>query len=236
MIDARPVAIGNVVVMSGGVSSEPPEFMAQVRRPAVVVAAVSALVLVALGVRYAGESSGRWLDETTSALLRSELPVRRGALRPVIELMDPVPLFVIIVLLATVCLVLGRRRLAVLAVVGPALTGVATTVLKEIVGRTKNGDLAYPSGHGGAATAVALVAGLLLVSVIRVRLWAAVGLVAGLTVLVGGGMAVAMTLTNYHYLTDTLGGFCAAVSVVLGLALLLERGTLRSGAEPARVS
>jgi membrane-associated phospholipid phosphatase len=151
----------------------------------------------------------------------------------VIELMDPVPLVVIIVLLATVCLVLGRRRLAVLAVVGPALTGVATTVLKEVVGRTKNGDLAYPSGHGGAATAVALVAGLLLVSVIRVRLWAAVGLVAGLTVLVGGGMAVAMTLTNYHYLTDTLGGFCAAVAVVLGLALLLERGAPGSRAAPA---
>jgi len=233
MIDARAVAVGNVAVMSGQVSSEPPEFLAQVRRPAVVVAAVSALVMIALGVRYAGESSGRWLDETALALLRSELPVRRGALRPVIELMDPVPLVVIIVLLATVCLVLGRRRLAVLAVVGPALTGVATTVLKEIVGRTKNGDLAYPSGHGGAATAVALVAGLLLVSVIRLRLWAAVGLVAGLTVLVGGGMAVVMTLTNYHYLTDTLGGFCAAVAVVLGLALLLERGTRGSRAAPA---
>jgi membrane-associated phospholipid phosphatase len=205
------------------VSSEPPSFLTQVRRPATVAAAASALILIALGVRYAGESSGRWLDETALALFRAWMPMRRGAARWLIELADPLPLVVLVALLAGACLVLGRWRLAVLAVVGPAMTGVATTVLKELIGRTKNGDLAYPSGHGGAATALALVAGLLLVSLLRVRLWAAVSIVTGLTVAVGGGMAVAMTLTNYHYLTDTLGGFCAAVSVVLGVALLLER-------------
>ena len=36
-------------------------------------------------------------------------------------------------------------------------------------------------------------------------------------------MAVAVTVVNYHYPTDAVGGFCTAVSVVLGLALLLER-------------
>jgi hypothetical protein len=47
--------------------------------------------------------------------------------------------------------------------------------------------------------------------------------VTALTASVSGAMAVAMTVTNYHYLTDAVGGFCVAVSVVLGLALLLDR-------------
>ena len=91
-----------------------------------------------------------------------------------------------------------------------------------MIGRTKLGDLAFPSGHMGAATAVALVTGLLLVSLLRVGHAAACAVVAGLTLVVAGSTSLAMTLANYHYLTDTIGGFCTAVSVVLGLALLLE--------------
>jgi len=34
---------------------------------------------------------------------------------------------------------------------------------------------------------------------------------------------MAMTIRDYHYLTDAVGGFCLAVVVVLGLAMLLDR-------------
>jgi membrane-associated phospholipid phosphatase len=221
--------VGNVGVMrgllpdSGLLSDRGPSFLSQVRRSATVVVAVCALVLATFGIRYIGEGSGRWLDHTASTLIRAWLPMRRGAARAVIDLFDPLPMAVLIALLVGACLLLGRRRLALLAVAGPVLTGVATTVLKELIGRTKDGDLAYPSGHGGAATAFALVAALLLVSVLAVRPWVAAGIVAAVTVAAGSVMAVLMTVANYHYLTDAIGGFCTAVSVVLGLALILDR-------------
>ncbi len=89
----------------------------------------------------------------------------------VISVYDPVPLAIMIVVLAGLCLALGRRRLAVLAVAGPVLTGVATTVVKPVIERTKNGDLSYPSGHMGSAVAVAIVVALLLVSLLGARRW-----------------------------------------------------------------
>ena len=139
----------------------------------------------------------------------------------------PLPFAVLIAMLAGACLALRRPRLAVLAVTGPVLTGVATTVLKPVFDRTKNGEPVYPSGHMGAATALALVAALLLVSVIHLRPWLEVLLVVATTALVGAGMALAMTVTRYHYPTDAVGGFCTAVAVVLGVALLLDRAPPR---------
>jgi undecaprenyl-diphosphatase len=215
--------------VSGLFSTERPSFLTAVRRPAIVTVAVSAIVLVLFGVRYEGESDGRWLDDEALALVRGSLPIRRGVAHSVIELYDPLPLAMIIAVLAGACLLLGRRRLAVLAVAGPVLTGLATEVLKAVIGRTKEGDLAFPSGHMGAATALALVLALLLVSLINVRLATAVAVVAGVLLVVAGSTALAMTVSNYHYLTDIIGGFCTAVAVVLGLALLLERWPRRRG-------
>jgi undecaprenyl-diphosphatase len=203
--------------------AERPASFAATRWPVLVVIATSALLLTVLGIRYAGESRPRWLDQWALTLVREWLPHRSGVARSFIDLADPLPLILIIAVLAGACLLVGARRLAVLAVLGPGVTGIATTVLKELIGRTKAGDLAFPSGHMGAATAVTLVFALLLATVIRVRLLAAVAVVVGVTGLVGVGMALAMTMANYHYLTDAVGGFCVAVCVVLGLALIIER-------------
>jgi undecaprenyl-diphosphatase len=155
--------------------------------------------------------------------------------RWIIGLADPLPLAVIATALAVLCLLAGRRRLAVLALIGPVATGLATVVLKPLIDRTKDGDLAYPSGHTGTATALALVAGLLLVAVLHLHRWAAAALVSAVTVAAGVVMSVAMTLTDYHYLTDTVGGFCTALSIVLGLALLLDRRSETARLRPDRV-
>ena len=42
-----------------------------------------------------------------------------------------------------------------------------------------------------------------------------------------------MVASNSHYPTDTLGGFCTAVVVVCGCALLLDRLAARSRARHA---
>jgi membrane-associated phospholipid phosphatase len=174
-------------------------------------------------VRYAGESSARGLDHSALVLGREWSPVPRGALRSAIDLADPVPAAVIVVALTGLCLLLRRRRLAILAATGPLLTGVATTVLKPLVGRMKDGDLAYPSGHMGFTTAAGLVVALLVVSLVGPTVLGAVGVLVAETVLVAGGMGLALTITTYHYATDVIGGFCVGAAVILGLALLIDK-------------
>ncbi len=196
---------------------------ATTRRPVLAVVAATASVAVALGVRYAHEAYPRWLDRVAVTLAHEWFPIPPWAAHLVIGLFDPVPFAVLVAVLAGVCLALRRRRLAVLAVAGPVLTGVAITVLKPVVERTKEGDLAYPSGHMGAAVSFALVVAMLVVSLVRVRRAVRVAVLAAVPATVGAGVGLAMTATGYHYPTDAIGGFCVAVAVVLGLAVLLER-------------
>jgi undecaprenyl-diphosphatase len=188
-----------------------------------VAAAAAACVATALGARYAGEAYPRWIDNLALVLARDWFSNLRGPARDIIGLFDPVPLVVLIAVLAGVCLVLGRRRLAVLAVAGPVLTGVATTALKPLIERTKDGDLAYPSGHMGAAVALAVVVGLLLASMMRARRGVRIAVAAAIPIVVGTGMGLAVTVTDYHYLTDAVGGFCVSIAVVLSLAAVLDR-------------
>ena len=191
------------------------------RRRALVIVVVAVLITSALGVRYAGDSHPAWLDQVALSAAREWFPMPRGLAMVVIGLYDLVPLVISIALLAGVCLALARRKLAVLAVAGPVLTGIATTVVKPVIERTKNGDLSYPSGHMGSAVAVAVVVSLLLVSMLGARRWVSVVAVA-IPVMWGVTVGLAMTVTNYHYWTDAVGGFCVAVAVVLGLALLID--------------
>ena len=186
--------------------------------------------MAALGARYAGDSEPRWSDDWALVVVRSVFPARPPLAGSVIALADPLPLAVLTTALCMICLAAGRRSLALLAAVGPLLTVLTTMTVKPLIDRTKDGDLAYPSGHAGAATAVALVAGLLILSFVPLRPWIAAITLAVIPVTVSVGMGVAMVVADYHYATDVVGGFCAAVSVVLGLALALDRtGRARSG-------
>jgi undecaprenyl-diphosphatase len=107
--------------------------------------------------------------------------------------------------------------------VGPGLTGVATTTLKPLVGRTIDGGLAFPSGHTGGATALGVVAALLLITVLRPATGTSALLLSAGALVSGGAMALALVSDRVHYPTDTVGGFCVAVAVVLASALVIER-------------
>lgn len=196
---------------------------AGLRRPAAVVALLAALVLGTFAVRYAGHDAPSHVDGHLDAAAGSLAGAQSWLLRRARLFGSPPFVVLVAAALAVVCVLLHRRLLALLAVLGPGLTGLTTTLLKPVVGRTIDGGLAYPSGHTAGATAVGLVVSMLAVSLIHVGRIAAALLITAGTVLVGGGVGLAMVVTGVHYPTDAVGGFCTAVAVVLVTALIVER-------------
>jgi undecaprenyl-diphosphatase len=203
---------------------------------AAAVAVLAATVLAGLGAWYAGDrTAGRvdgHLDRAVDALPTSG----HGVARAVIVLGSPPVVAVAAGVLALVCLLARRPRPAVLAVAGPGLTGLVTTFGKPVVDRTIGRDdtLAFPSGHTGGATSLALVCALLLAAGLGLRAWGTLLLAAAGAVVVGGAVGTGMVVTGAHYPTDVVGGFCTAVAAVLGTALALDAVTLRRRAPELR--
>lgn len=196
------------------------------RAPALVAVPVAVAVLVALAVRYAGEHTGAPLDQRIDPWI-GNLASGYWITWRIVALASPPPVVVMAFVLAALAVARHRHRLALLAVVGPGLTGLLTLTLKPLIGRTLNGLDTFPSGHTGGATAIALVASLLVVDLLPAAHRIRFVLVPGVTVLVACCVGAAMVAESLHYATDVVGGFCVAVSSVLGLALVLERLPVR---------
>jgi membrane-associated phospholipid phosphatase len=193
------------------------------RRSAAGVAGVAAVAVAALGVRYEGLTASTRMDRVLEGAIATWVPEKVRGFWLVQSLGNPASVIVLAGLLAVLALVANRRRLALLSVVGPGLTGLATTGLKPLFDRTLDGEPSYPSGHTAALTALAIVAALLLASLLRAGMVARVLLVAVTAVAAGAAMAIALTALDIHYPTDTIGGFGCAVAAVLGTALVLDR-------------
>lgn len=205
------------------------------RRTATVLVVGCALVVAVLGVLHHGSSSPDALDRALTSELRASWPPPGALTYAVDGLVDPVPILVTVAVLVVIAWLTGQRRLAVLAVLGPFGVAGATTALKPLVARTIHGDnLSFPSGHTGYATALGVVLGLLLVGLVRpARSGPAALLLLVPALVTGAAMAVDQLVLDAHYPSDTLGGFCTAVALVLGLALVLDRLALTSGRRPA---
>jgi membrane-associated phospholipid phosphatase len=194
------------------------------RRPSGFIALVCALVVVVLGATVAGRTTPGPVDTWARGAVAEFWP-RPGTVARAIELTgDPRTAAVLVGALVVVCLAVGRYRIAALAVAGPAVTGVVTTGLKPLVGRTFAGELAFPSGHTALATAIVLVAALLAVDLLRPARTAALLVLAGPPVAAAGLMAMTLVALDAHYATDTVGGFCTAVAVGVGVARVIDAG------------
>lgn len=143
---------------------------------------------------------------------------------------------------ATVALVsamLRRWGLAALAAIGPAATVLLTKlVFKPLLGREFTESVlksvfgpdavtgqfrltgVFPSGHESAVAATAC----LLVVVTFQLPWSRRAQVTSVCLLAVWTVAAALGLVRnfWHYATDTIGAICLAVTVVLGLALLID--------------
>lgn len=199
------------------------------RRPVVLLAALATAGLFLLAILYGGMEGAGLLDARAGARIQDGLGEHRAFLRHLIRFADPPSVAAVSVLLALTCVVLRRRRLAVVAFAGPALTGLATTVLQPAIGRTLDGGFALPSGHTASATALATVAALLAVSLADQRPLPVALLAATGVLMVGTTMAVALVANGLHFVTDTAAGFCTAVAIVLGTAPAVDHVADRLG-------
>lgn len=217
-----------------------PSLLGPLRRPAPLIVAAAVAVFAVLAWAYRGDAAAGRIDRDADAVVDA-LGHRSGSLlADAVTFGSPPTVVLFALLLAGLALYLRRRRLAVLAVVGPGLTGIATTVLKPVVGRTIGtataDGYAFPSGHTGGAVSIGLVVALLLVGLLPVtRTGPAVATLTATALLAGGTVGTGMVRLGAHYATDTVGGFCAAVALGLGAALVIDRVADRR-ARPAPVT
>ncbi|WP_371542424.1 phosphatase PAP2 family protein [Streptomyces sp. NBC_00554] len=191
-----------------------------------LIAALAALVVIVLGVLYAGHSEpgrvDRWIIDPTADSVRP--PWRRVALATDF-LGEPAGAALLVLAAVTGCLLLRRPRAAVLIVVGVSMTVGTATLLKSLVGRTIHGDdnLSYPSGHTAFLTALALMVALLATARLGLDRTAGTLLVLAAAVVAGATMGWAQVALGAHYPTDVLGGWCTALAVIPATAWLVDR-------------
>ncbi|TJZ54588.1 phosphatase PAP2 family protein [Streptomyces piniterrae] len=190
-----------------------------------LVAALAGLVVVVLGVLYAGHGEpgrvDRWIVQPTADSVR---PPWRYVALAMDFLGEPVGATTLVAATVTGCLLLRRPRAAVLVVAGAGMAVGTATLLKHLVGRTIHGDgnLSYPSGHTAFFTALALVVALLAAGRLGLGRTAGTLVVFAVALVAGAAMGWAQVALGAHYPTDVLGGWCTALAVIPATAWLVD--------------
>jgi membrane-associated phospholipid phosphatase len=189
-----------------------------------VISAVCALVVAGLGLLFGRQQVGSSFDQTVYWVIYKQFVGERGLLRAMLVPTEPVLLAVVIGLIVMLAVARRRPRLAILAVAGPLVAvGLNSVVLKPLFGRTIDGSLAFPSGHTTGLVAVLTVLTLAVVAGVRPP-WrkSVTSLVIVGALVVTAVAATALIGMKYHYVTDTVGGACTAVTTVLVIAFGID--------------
>ncbi|MFI0962742.1 phosphatase PAP2 family protein [Streptomyces sp. NPDC021080] len=199
-----------------------------------LVAALAALVVLVLGILYAGDSTPDALDARLGAEAYDVGQSWRNVALALDFLGEPAGSVALVTALVTGCLLLRRPRTAVLLVAGTATSVGTATLLKSLVGRTIHGDnLSYPSGHTAFATTLALVVALTAAGRPGLGRPAGTSLVLASAVSAGTAMGWAEVALSAHYPTDALGGWCTALAVTPATAWLVDKAADRVTARTA---
>jgi PAP2 superfamily protein len=203
----------------------------RLRRPAALTAVVCWVLVVLLGVHYAGRPVAGGLDGAVAAAVHHAIGDQTFTARLLTGPSHPLVIYPVIAFTVGVAVFRRWWSRAVLAVAAPAVcVAVTELVCKPLVGRTFAGVLSYPSGHTVSAMATLAAAALVVTAD-----WpdAARAAVAGLLLVVWLVLAIGLVGMDYHYFTDTVGGLLLAVGVVVPLALAADRVSAVSGTVPA---
>ncbi|MEN8651548.1 phosphatase PAP2 family protein [Streptomyces sp. 21So2-11] len=189
-----------------------------------LIAALATLMVVVLGVLYAGHSQPGTVDAWIQPAVDGVRPPWRHVALATDFLGEPAGAATLVVAAVTGCLLLRRPRAAVLIVAGVGMTVGTTTLLKSLVGRTiHDGHLSYPSGHTAFLTALALMVALLATGRRSLGKSAGTLLVLAAALVAGAAMGWAQVALGAHYPTDVLGGWCTALAVIPATAWLVDR-------------
>ena len=210
----------------------------QARRWAGGLLAGCAILVVVLGVMFAGQGTADPFDRAVDSPVITWLAGRQTLALWLAYPATLVPAGGASLIAALVCLARGWLRGAALALLAvPVASGLNDAFLKHLFHRTYLGVLTYPSGHATAAAALAMSLTILLLLAPRVAPSAglaavlrwAIPAVAWLAVVV---VAVGVIGLRWHYVTDTIGGTALGTGTVCALALILDLSWPRSGRPP----
>ncbi|MFD9892253.1 phosphatase PAP2 family protein [Amycolatopsis sp. NPDC059027] len=208
--------------MFDAVASAPAALPPLLRAPALVLVILGVLVVFVLAVVFAGETSVGGVDAAILPAIDGVTPPLRYAALVFDFGGEPLGSPLLVAAVAGMCLWRRRMRLAVVTIAGVVVTVGVTSVLKPVVGRMIHGHyLSFPSGHTAFATALAVVVALLFAE--RLSRVAAVSLLLGLGLIAALLMGWAQVALGAHYPTDALGGFFAALAVMLAVAWCVDR-------------
>ncbi|GGP96221.1 phosphatase PAP2 family protein [Streptomyces pseudogriseolus] len=217
--------MGGTVTVTDGKVTAAAVLPVKLRGCLAVVTVLAALVVVVLGVRYAGDAGpGRADARIGQAAYGVGAPWWHIA-SATDFLGDPAGALLLLTAGVVGCLRARRPRAAVLLLAGPGLAVGATRLLKPLAARTINGDdnLAFPSGHTAFLTAFALALALLAAGRLGLGPASGTALALGAASAAGALMGWAQVATGAHYPTDTVGGWCTALAVVPAAAWAVDR-------------
>ena len=198
--------------------------------------AVCAGLVAVLGVIFAHQTAADRFDRAVDAPVITWFGHHPGLAGWLAFPGSLVPMAVLSVAIAAVCLRAGRLNGAVLVVAAvPVAAGLNDGLLKHLFDRTYLGVLSYPSGHTATVFALAAAVAVLLLASPPTRLGPLRVLLAAAACALGVVVAVGVMGLEWHYFTDTVGGAALGVGTVCGLAFILDLPVVaRALARPGR--
>lgn len=213
----------------------PPLIPIRLRRIAVVVAVLGWLATLGMDTWYAWHPAAGPLDDTLTRTVHALAPFDSVSAQVLVAPTTAALVYAVIAALAVFALLRKRWELAALAVLGPGLCVLLTElVFKPLVGRVYAGYLSFPSGHTVSSVSAYLLAALVLVAGRPIGI-KVVGLVLFLAL--SACLTAGLVAMNYHYPSDTVGGFFLVLGIMLpgavGVDVLTGRRlAARSSAPP----
>ena len=211
-----------------------PLLAASARPRAGVLLAACAVLVVALGVLFARHSTANPFDRTIDSPVITWFAGQRTLALWLAFPGTTIPAAVLSVVIAVACLITGRLRGAVLAVVAvPVAVGLCEVLVKPLVHRTYIGQVVYPSGHTATIFALVATVTVLLLASPRPAMprWLRI-LILAVAYLTAVAVVIGVIAVRFHYFTDTVAGAAVGIGTVCGLALVLD---LIPAVRPSRI-